>query len=295
MVIAAVSVWLHGQPEFIRAARRGDLLATLADVANWRLIASGQPYFEAFASASPVRHFWSLAIEEQFYFVWPIACVLLLRSERLRALATACVVGIVLSAVWCGLLFDASNPSRAYYGTDTRVHQLLIGALLAVGLAHRRRIGRPVHVPNRVAIGGVMLLLVAMLTVHDQWPGYYRGGSVGIALVTVLIVAGIEAAPSGLVSRILGTPGAAAIGRASYGLYLWHWPIYVWMTAGTWDLPPAGRSRLPVSLSPPPWPSLHTTTSSNRSVTHACLYFNRSSDLAQSWPGRSPPSASWSP
>ena len=236
VVIAAVSVWLHSQQEFIRAARRGDLLATLADVANWRLIASGQSYFETFATASPLRHFWSLAIEEQFYLVWPIACVLLLRSNRLRTLTTACIGGIFLSAVWCGVVFDASNPSRAYYGTDTRVHQLLIGALLAAGLAHRRRIGRPIHVSDRVVVGGVILLVAAMFTVHDQWSGYYRGGSVAVALVTVSIIAGIEAAPCGLVARLVGNPSAAAVGRVSYGLYLWHWPIYVWMSLGTWGL-----------------------------------------------------------
>jgi hypothetical protein len=78
--------------------------------------------------------------------------------------------------------------------------------------------------------------VAGIVLVHDQWSGYYRGGSLAIAIVTVLVIAGLESAPDGRVAKIIGTPIAAAIGRGSYGLYLWHWPIYVWLPPGTWGL-----------------------------------------------------------
>ena len=234
--IAAVAVWLHFQPEFVQAARRGDVLGALGNVANWRLIATGQSYFEGFATVSPLRHFWSLAIEEQFYLVWPLTCALLLRSNRLRRLATLCAVGTVLSAIWCAVLFDPVDPSRSYYGTDTRVHQLLIGALLAVWLAGRRRAGCPVLAARRFAPVGLVVLLLAICVMPDQWEGYYRGGSVAVALATALVIVGLESAQGGTLARFMGYRPAAAVGRGAYGLYLWHWPIYVWLSPGTWGL-----------------------------------------------------------
>ncbi len=243
VLISVVALWLRTQPEFIQAARRGDLLSALANVANWHLISTGQSYFQAFATASPVRHFWSLAIEEQFYLVWPLTCAILLRSNRLRSLVTLCAVGAVMSTVLCAVLFVPSDPSRSYYGTDTRVHQLLIGALLACWFAHRRRAQRPTNA-KAAALPGLIALVAGIVLVHDQWSGYYRGGSLAIAIVTVFVIAGLESAPDGKVARIIGTPIAAAIGRGSYGLYLWHWPIYVWLAPGTWGL----NAGWPISL-----------------------------------------------
>ncbi len=243
LVVATVAVWLHWQPEFLQAARRGDLFASLGNIANWRLIATGQSYFEAFATAPPVRHFWSLAIEEQFYLIWPLTCALLLRSNKLRPLAVLCTSGAILSAIWCGMLFRAADPSRAYYGTDTRVHQLLIGAGLAVWFAYRRRTNRQIHVGQAAGIG-TGLLMVAIWVVHDQWQGYYRGGSMVIAGVTALIIMGVESAPGSGVARLLGSRPAAAIGRGSYGLYLWHWPVFVFLPPGTLGL----SAGLPISI-----------------------------------------------
>ena len=114
---------------------RGDALATLGYFANWRFAFSGDSYFEQFALPSPLRHTWSLAIEEQWYLVWPLLVVLLLSWRRgsLRALLGLAVVMTVGSALLMALLHDPrADPSRVYYGTDTRAHSLLVGAVLAM-------------------------------------------------------------------------------------------------------------------------------------------------------------------
>jgi peptidoglycan/LPS O-acetylase OafA/YrhL len=235
LVIAAVAVWLLGQPDFVQAARRGDMFSALGNVMNWQLIASGQSYFQAFTTVSPLRHFWSLAIEEQFYLVWPIVCAVLLRSGRLRGLTITCMIGAVTSAGLCVALFSAADPSRSYYGTDTRIHEILIGALLAIWFAHRRNTAKTIS-GAWVFVPGVLVLVAALVFVHDQWAGYYRGGSVVVALVTALVILAVEAAPTGLAARVAGFGPFAAIGRVSYGLYLWHWPVIVWLTPGTWGI-----------------------------------------------------------
>src|SRR4051812_22136823 len=118
---------------------RGDGIAGLFYVANWRFVASGQSYFDLFASPSPFRHLWSLAIEEQFYLVWPLitlGCLRLARG-RLRVLAGVAVAGVLASTVLMAVLYQSDDPSRAYYGTDTHAHPILIGVLLALVLIDR--------------------------------------------------------------------------------------------------------------------------------------------------------------
>ena len=142
LVLGAVTVWaaLVLRPDQL-GSLRGDGLATLFYGANWRFVASGQSYFDVFSAASPLRHAWSLAIEEQFYLVWPLiafACLRLARG-RTRLLGAFCIAGAAGSIVLMASLYDPADPSRAYYGTDTRAHALLIGALLAVVLHRRRR------------------------------------------------------------------------------------------------------------------------------------------------------------
>ncbi|HET9471382.1 MAG TPA: acyltransferase, partial [Usitatibacter sp.] len=119
-----------------RAGVRNDGLASLFYVANWRFVAAKQGYFELFSAPSPLRHMWSLAIEEQFYLVWPLVTYAALRAGRgsLRLLAIVCAGGIALSIAVMAIVYKAGDPSRAYYGTDARAHTILLGALLAVVL-----------------------------------------------------------------------------------------------------------------------------------------------------------------
>jgi peptidoglycan/LPS O-acetylase OafA/YrhL len=212
---------------------RGDGIAGLFYVANWRFVASGQSYFDLFTSASPFRHLWSLAIEEQFYLVWPLVtlgCLTLARG-RLRLLAVVAAVGAFGSAVLMALLYQADDPSRAYYGTDTHAHPILIGVLLAIVLVDRAaaspRVQQVLGALGLVALAGV---LAAFAFARDTSPRLYRGGSLLFALLVAVVIAAVMCAPRGILVRIFAVRPLVAIGVISYGIYLWHWPIIVYTT-----------------------------------------------------------------
>ena len=161
--------------------------------ANWHFAAQSVDYFAQGIEPSPVLHLWSLAIEEQFYFIWPIVVLLLLRwRPRLRILARVFAVGAVLSAVLMAVLYvPGSDPSRVYYGTDTRSQALLVGATLSVVLLRLRTGGeRPVHSAPwvRAGIGGAGILGVLLVTVRDTAPWMYRGGYLLAAIVTAAVI-----------------------------------------------------------------------------------------------------------
>ena len=135
----ALYAWLLAPPD-TRGSLRTNALATLFYFSNWHQIFSGQSYFAQTAVQSPLLHTWTLAIEEQFYLVWPLVVLGVLKwRKRLRPLLALTVVMAVASAVEMALLFHSgADPSRLYYGTDTRAEDLLLGAIVALALAHRR-------------------------------------------------------------------------------------------------------------------------------------------------------------
>ena len=146
------------------ATVRGDLLTSVFYVVNWHFIFSGQSYFSAFTTPSPVLHLWSLAVEEQFYFVWPLLVLATLWAARRRvgrtgaitAVGVVALVGAIASSVWMVHLYvPGGDPSRVYYGTDTRAQAMLLGAALAVFVL--------VHGPLRSRAGRVALQLAAPL------------------------------------------------------------------------------------------------------------------------------------
>ena len=194
-MIAAVALWGWTQVESGQLDRlRGDLLAMAGYVANWRFIVTGQSYFDVSGEPSLVRHAWSLAVEEQFYLAWPILVVglLLLGRGRHRVLVAFSVVAATASAVWMAAIYDPSNPSRAYYGTDTRTSQILIGALLAMAVAKGRKPRSRALVES---VGGVSLALVvvALLTVKESHAYLFRGGYVAFSFAMAFLIWAVSA------------------------------------------------------------------------------------------------------
>ena len=210
----------------------GDGIASLTWVANWRFVSSGRSYGDLFVDPTPFAHLWSLAVEEQFYLVLPILLVLLLGSRRLaRPGRIALVLGgiVVASSALMWLTYTPeSGPVRQYYGTDTRVAELAVGALVAAILVHGTGLrSMPGRVRSLVSIAGAVAILGivgAMLTLSTTSHLTYRGGLLVVALLAALVVVACTAHDS-LPARVLSRWPLPQLGKATYGAYLFHWPV----------------------------------------------------------------------
>jgi peptidoglycan/LPS O-acetylase OafA/YrhL len=207
----------------------GGFRAAFLYVANWHFIGQSNDYFAADVNTNPVLHFWSLAVEEQFYLCWPLlfsGAYLVTRragARQWKLLRLIVAAGFVASLV-AALHLSTVNLNRAYYGTDTRAYELLAGALLAMTpwvmrIARTRRRATQAFAPIAIAA----LVLIATSTIHL---GAIQRGVAATLLTSVVIVA-LEVSRGGIVKRILSTPTATYLGRVSYGTYLWHWPVII--------------------------------------------------------------------
>lgn len=218
-------------------------MATLLYVANWQSIFAAASYWDLFGAPSPLAHTWSLAIEEQFYLLWPLLVGALLRWRSRRTLMLFCLAGAIGAWVAMALLFAPGDTSRAYYGTDTRAGALLVGAALACAPNRLRA-----HIA-RFALPGAVVTLTAMTLLSGHDAVLYRGGFVVTQLAVVAVLAG-AASPSTPLTRALSWPALRRLGDISYGLYLWHWPIFTFLSPVRLGLAPLPTLavRLTVSL-----------------------------------------------
>jgi peptidoglycan/LPS O-acetylase OafA/YrhL len=213
----------------------GDVLAALGWVANWRFIFTDRAYADLFGDPSPLQHYWSLAVEEQFYLVLPLLATSMLLIGRGRRWPLVAVVSAltVVSVVVMRIVHDPGEPPlRAYFGTDTRAAELLIGVLLACALIGPRGLRQLTGVPRRlIDVGGALALVASVwtwLAVQEYDDRLYQGGLIGIALMAALVVTA-AAHPGTLVSRVLALRPLVWIGTISYGIYLFHWPLFLWI------------------------------------------------------------------
>ncbi len=224
-----------------RIRREG--IAAIGYFTNWYLILRQESYFDGFGRPSPLRHLWSLAIEEQFYLLWPLLLVAGLSLLGRRRLALVILAGAVGSAALMFVWFEPyADPTRVYFGTDTRASGLLLGAALAL-------VWRPWErtVPDRRAgrLGGLGVAAIVGLgyllaTLGEFTPRTYQGGFLAVSVLTCIAVAA-AVIPGSWFGRLLGARPLRLVGVRSYALYLVHWPVIVYTRPGL-DLDlPAGQ------------------------------------------------------
>ena len=231
LVLVFVAAYTHlAVAPWERIGVRNDMYASLFYVANWRFVLDKQAYFQVFSAASPLRHMWSLSIEEQYYLFWPLIVLGCMRITKggVRLLAAICALGTVASIAAMWLLYTPGDPTRAYYGTDARVQTLLLGALLGIVLVRYVPDARRGRVIAWAAVPALLLMFVAFATASGTSRLYYTGGATVFALLSVTVIAG--SMHPGPVARVLSFGPLPWIGRISYGLYLWHWPVNIWLT-----------------------------------------------------------------
>ncbi|NUC20339.1 acetyltransferase (plasmid) [Bacillus mycoides] len=209
---------------------RGDSLAALLYFSNWWYIYHKLSYFDSFSQLSPLNHFWSLAVEEQFYVVWPFVISLgfYYIKKQSRMILFICL-GAIASALAMAILYEpGTDPSRIYYGTDTRAFSLLIGAALALIWPSSRLASKIIPQARLILdiIGGVALIIIlTMFWKTNQYePFLYRGGMVLLSIATALLVANL-AHPASRIAQFLRFRPLRWMGVRSYGIYLWHYPI----------------------------------------------------------------------
>ncbi len=207
---------------------RGDVLAALGYVANWRFLAAGRSYADLFASPSPVQHFWSLAIEEQYYLLFPLLVVGALAAGRgRRTVLWTTLLALAIGSVALSIALEATD--RVYYGTDTRAVELLSGALLAAAVAGRAAATRrsALRLLDAAGLGALLTMLVLWSRSSQGDPWLYEGGFALHALLAAIVIGACLHTTA--LSGLLALRPLRALGRISYGVYLYHWPVYLWL------------------------------------------------------------------
>ena len=254
------------RPEKLAATAR-QILAALFYVANWTTIARGDDYFQRFAGPGPLDHLWSLAIEEQFYIVWPLVVFALswigaryVKRARRAPLAIVTLL-LTIASTWAIVhLYDptAINNTRAYEGTDARAASLLVGALAAMVIPFDRvpaatePRGDRTRAWLRVVLEGIGVLGLAgvalVIARTDEYsPFLYRGGELALSTATAALAVSASH-PKTLVSRALGVLPLRWVGARSYGVYLWHLPVVAFLPSSVLVDRPVARGAIQLAL-----------------------------------------------
>lgn len=235
VMLTAVMLWVVlFAPERL-AALKQEAMAAVFYISNWYLIFHEVSYFESFGPPSPLGHLWSLAIEEQFYLFWPLLLGLGFRRLKRRKWMIAGTIAIALiSAAAMALIYiPGHDPSRVYYGTDTRAFALLFGAVLAMVWPGRKLSG-DLSGTGRLALDaagfiGLLIVLWMIFKTNQYQPFLYQSGLVLFSAAATCLVA-VLAHPASRLAKVFAWRPLRLLGKWSYGIYLWHYPVILLST-----------------------------------------------------------------
>lgn len=226
---------------------QSDALWSQLNLVNWHLLAQDASYWDAYGQVRVFEHLWSIAVEEQFYLVWPLVVVAVAATGRRRnahqAVLITAATGVVVSAAAMALLWDPAEPTRVYTGTDTRAFSLLLGAMAATEPVSRRVRAMPGR-GGLVVVLTVCVLTSWAVTEGTASEGLFTGGLLLHAAACALLIGlvGLPAAETPALAKVLEAAPLRWLGAISYSAYLWHWPIIVLLPAL------AGADTLPVRV-----------------------------------------------
>ncbi|GAB2626340.1 acyltransferase [Paractinoplanes abujensis] len=232
LVATVVAAWLWLPATRFKSISLDALFSTFYGI-NWRLAYEGTDYLNATAAPSPLQHLWSLAVEEQFYLVWPLLLLAVWAGRRAHRRALFALSALVVVSLVVSVQQTTSAAPWAYFGSHTRAWELGIGALVAVGAGFLRR--TPKALAAVLTWGGLVAVVIAAVTFDEAtaFPGYHALLPV---LGTAAVIAGGTSAEGWGAGKLIGTGPFRFIGKLSYGWYLWHWPVLmIWPAAFSRD------------------------------------------------------------
>ncbi|MDT2755882.1 acyltransferase family protein [Enterococcus asini] len=215
---------------------KGAVTSALLYFNNWWQINQGLSYFERFTNESPFTHIWYLSVEAQNYLIWPILFVIFMKVFKKRGkIFLVIFIASLVSALWMGIVFTpGADPTRVYYGTDTRIFSIWLGSAVAfIWPTNKLRSQIPAQAKkmlNAVGIICLVLLIAAFFFLDAKYSFVYRGGMLLVSLVSVLLIM-VVAHPGASLDKWLSNPLFTYIGKRSYGIYLYQYPVMVFYEA----------------------------------------------------------------